>query len=359
MNSLASGGESLRENGAPTLVAEGSAAGDSGRTVMATVGMNLALSLEGLLQRFPSLRDFGLRRLRRTHGEIPPANLAAIIESEIIPRLLVAHLADGSGHQAGAGPGPAIAAAPDRGGMSGAAAASALRRPPPADDVILPGEVGPFAQAAIEREVTDLLADVEAILARGVPPGAVLLDLLAPTAHELGRMWEADRCDFLDVTMGLWRLQELAHAIALRMPAKPAIATSCRALFAAMPGDNHGFGPLLVAKHFEASGWDAHCRTGWGADELCAELSAVAYDLVGLTVTQDRQVDGLPELIEALREASLNPAILVMVGGALLVERPELAFLVGADATAPDARTAVERAEALLRGRGMAGVWLG
>lgn len=314
---------------------------------MATVGMNLALSLEGLLQRFPSLRDFGIRRLRRTHGEVPPANLAAIIEAEIIPRLLVAHLADSSVRPSAAAGAGSDALAANGAGSHGRQADSRRAR-------IAQADVDAFASATIGREVVDLVGDVEALIGRGVPADAILVDLLAPAAGALGRMWEADRCDFIDVTMGLWRLQELAHEVAARvLPPARSGSMVRRALFAPLPGDDHRFGPLLVAEYFRTCGWDAHCCPGTEADELCAELGGAAYDLLGLTVTQDRQVETLPELIETLREASRNPAVVVMVGGALLVERPELAFLVGADATAPDARAAVERADALVGHRRM------
>ncbi|WP_194743671.1 B12-binding domain-containing protein [Thermaurantiacus tibetensis] len=309
---------------------------------MTTVGISLALSLEGLLQRFPTLRDFGLRRLRRTHGEIQPANLATIIESEIIPRLLVTHLADAAAAASPARDPQAIAGGTAaRGGDAGDATAAV--------EPIAAEEVARFALAAIDRDVVDLLADVESVLARGVPAGAVLVDLLAPAARELGSLWERDRCDFVDVTMGLWRLQELTHEIAGRLMTRArATAGRRRALFAALPGDDHRFGALLVTEYFRASGWDACCCLDSERDTLCADVAATAYDLVGLTVTQDRQVEMLPDLIEALRDASRNPALLVMVGGVLLAERPELAFLVGADATAPDARAAVAKAEALV-----------
>ncbi|WP_448582646.1 cobalamin B12-binding domain-containing protein [Thermaurantiacus sp.] len=322
---------------------------------MATVGMNLALSLEGLLQRFPALRDFGLRRLRRTHGDIHPANLAAIIEQEIIPRLLVAHLADSGVQQS-------FVAGPDLGRDGNARLALSGRGKAKPEGTgagrISAGEVAVFARKTLEHDVLDLVVEVEAMVARGIPAGTILVDLLAPAARELGRMWEADCCDFIDVTMGLWRLQELAHEVSVESaPSRRAGAPTWRALFAPMPGDDHRFGPILVSEYFRASGWDAEYHAGAGADELCAELASSAYDLLGLTVTQDRQVEELPEFIEGLRRASRNPSLLVMVGGALLVERPELAFLVGADATAPDARTAVERAEALVRSRKQTGAW--
>jgi methanogenic corrinoid protein MtbC1 len=56
----------------------------------------------------------------------------------------------------------------------------------------------------------------------------------------------------------------------------------------------------------------------------------------------------LSSLIGALRAASLNPSIGVMVGGQLFAAHPERAGAVGADATAADASQAVVQAEELV-----------
>jgi len=53
----------------------------------------------------------------------------------------------------------------------------------------------------------------------------------------------------------------------------------------------------------------------------------------------------LTATICALRRASRNREIGVLVGGPLLIEKPELAEIVGADATAADGPQAVLRAE--------------
>jgi methanogenic corrinoid protein MtbC1 len=128
-----------------------------------------------------------------------------------------------------------------------------------------------------------------------------------------------------------------------------------RAVFAMMPGDQHRLGLQMVVEFFRNSGWEAHAL-----DEACGEplldlVEGAGFDLVGLSINQDSQVEALVPLVDSLRARSANPGLLVMVGGAILRERPELAFLIGADATAADAPTAVVRAEAILRARDLTG----
>ncbi|MFQ3595550.1 MAG: cobalamin-dependent protein [Sphingomonadaceae bacterium] len=299
---------------------------------MATVGIGLALSLEGLLQRFPALRDFGIGRLRRNGTPVSPETLASIIEAQVIPRLLVAHL-------------PATDASP-----------SAAESGPPAVPPPTAADVENFAHAVLARDVTDLQSDLDRLLESGVGPQSVLLDLFVPTARMLGTFWDEDRCDFVDVTMGMWRLQELTHALADRLrPTRNGSGTVRRALFGLVEGDQHVLAPLVVSEYFRSCGWDAVNLGGAGDEALVAAVASEPFDLVGLTISQDPQVERVPGLIEALRTNSCNPGLLVMVGGSLLTERPELALLLGADATASDARVAVQRAESLLNAYGFTG----
>jgi methanogenic corrinoid protein MtbC1 len=304
---------------------------------MTTVGIGFASSLESLLQRFPSLRELGLSRLRRQEAAASPAALASLIESEIIPRLLIAHL-------------PAEFR-PNH----------VQHQPAAAPEITISGDdVSTFALRALNREVAELLEDVEQFFARGISADTILIELLAPAARRLGDFWESDQCDFVDVTMGLWRLQELTHDVATRL-APPRGRASARdmgnrrAFFATLPGDQHQLGVLLVSEFFRAAGWKAVVGIDLSEAGLAEAVAAEPFDLIGLTITQEWQLDGLPALIESLRTASRNPGAVVMVGGGLVATRPELAFLVGADATAPDARNAVERADQLVDAFGLTG----
>ena len=80
-----------------------------------------------------------------------------------------------------------------------------------------------------------------------------------PGPPRLGEDWEADRCTFVDVTMALWRLQEAVRVLAARVP--PALGRAGeqphRALFTAMPGDQHGFGTVVIDEVFRRGGWES------------------------------------------------------------------------------------------------------
>jgi methanogenic corrinoid protein MtbC1 len=87
--------------------------------------------------------------------------------------------------------------------------------------------------------------------------------------------------------------------------------------------------------------------------DLCAVVGRQWFELIGLTVSTDACLGDVPAMVAALRAASKNPAVGIIVGGAIFSEHPELATRVGADGTAPDAARALLMAERLVD-RGLA-----
>ncbi len=249
-------------------------------------------------------------------------SLTRLIESEIIPRLLVAHTT---------GPHSDVADSAHATGISAE-------------------EVKAFAPLALQVEADELLEYVDGLVARGVTLESLLVDLLAPAARRLGEFWESDLCDFVDVTMGLWRLQEVVHELSARLPhdhSKP-IGQERRALFASLEGDQHSFGTVVIDELFCAHGWLTDRLNEATTVELLERVRDEWFDLAGLTITCDCHIAPLPAIVRSIRGSSRNPRICVMVGGRVFAGNADLAALVGADGTAPDARVAVRIAGELV-----------
>lgn len=250
----------------------------------------------------------------------PGDTVNTIIESEIIPRLLMAH------------------------------ASSDARSKSRPSRAINPADASRFAMLPLRLEAASLLEEVDAFIADGASVETICLDLLAPAARKLGEMWDNDECDFIDVTMGLWRLQEVMREIAARSPTEaraPLLPRS--ALFSPMPGDLHNFGTLMIEEVFARAGWQSEALVKPERRELLDRLSRQSFDLVGLTLARDCPSAALGNLIKAMRNVSANPHIIVFVGGRMINENPDLAMVVGADGTGADALAALELAENLVK----------
>jgi len=265
----------------------------------------------------PGWRGPAGAHLGRGRFRSPEEALGRLIESEVIPRLLVAH----------SDPLPA-------------ASHVAV--------TISSAEVERFAPLVLASGAHEVLDIVEAYLRRGVSIEALFVELLAPAARWLGEGWEEDRLDFIDVTMGLWRLQEVLREIAASTPRNLDPGRPVRtALFAPMPGDQHSFGTAMVEQCFARAGWETELFVDQSRRKLLALIAAREFDLIGLTVSKDCLIDRLPSFVTTLRSVSKNPQVRVIIGGGVLTRNPGLLAFAGADATARTAITAVTTAETL------------
>ncbi len=248
------------------------------------------------------------------------AKLARIVSSEVVPRLLRLHrevVADA----------PPVAAliealAPSRADVSALA------------DIVLGADLG--AAAAYITVLRD----------RGLTMEALFVELLEPTGRRLGEMWDNDECDFVDVTLGVARLQKLL-AIFNETHDEPALDTRRQVLMATMPGDQHHLGVRMVERFLSAAGWQVQTEIPRTVGEILDAARGSWFAVAGFTVGSDRHLAVLRTTISRLRRQSQNPAIGVMVGGPMFTANPGLASEVGADATAPNAPAAVLVAQKL------------
>lgn len=246
-------------------------------------------------------------------------SITTVIESEIIPRLLMAH-------------------------------DSGLSDPhSPRSDLIDSGDVNRFANLPLQLEAAGLLDEIDALIERGATVEAICVDLLAPAARRLGEMWDRDECDFIDVTMGLWRLQEVMREISSRSPSSIGYIPQLRsALFSPMPGDIHNFGTQMIEEVFARAGWQSEALVKPERRDLLDRLARTPFDLVGLTLSRDCPSAALGNLIRAIRGVSANPHISVIIGGRVVNENPDIVEESGADGTSADALGALELAEKLV-----------
>lgn len=206
-----------------------------------------------------------------------------------------------------------------------------------------------FADQVLAHEVNTLADIIIGHLDREVAPETLFIQLIAPTARELGEKWTRDECDFVDVTMGLWRLQLLLRTIAVWAP--PAAGWTLkthRALFTTMPRDQHSLGTLMIAECFQRAGWDVETLIEPEQSEILQTLGSSSFDIVGLTITTDFYIGQVPKLLTAMRSVSCNPKLAIMIGGPALGYDPEHARKLGADGTAADAADALALADELV-----------
>jgi MerR family transcriptional regulator, light-induced transcriptional regulator len=213
-------------------------------------------------------------------------------------------------------------------------------------------EVSEFARLVATHDVSVANAYVSALLNRGVALEKIYLELLAPAARLLGEWWKQDVRDFTEVTSGLCRMHQLLHEFSARFlyDAQPTTPDRC-VLLVPVPGEQHSFGLIMVAEFFRREGWDVWDLHPAGEPELLAAVQKQWFSVIGISLSCESRLEELPPLVSAIRRASRNQSVSVMVGGLPFIGHPERVFAVGADATATDGRRAAQEAARLVDAR--------
>jgi methanogenic corrinoid protein MtbC1 len=236
-------------------------------------------------------------RLRSQHG----ARLEDLVRERIVPRLVLLHKDL---------PEPA-----------------SMRGPMPEDIV-------EFGRLVIGSDPTLATEFAERMRERGISSEVLFETLLAPTARHLGELWEEDICDFVEVGLGVGRLQTLLGELSQSQM----VATDLRrrALLISTQRDQHVFGLDIVASFLRTSGWDTFLEKGLSVEENARTAAGHWFAVAGVTMSRESSFDSVARVIVAVRRASVNPAISIMVGGVAFTGRPDLVVRVGADAAAND-----------------------
>ncbi len=246
--------------------------------------------------------------------------IASTLQHEVIPRLARAY-------RAGSGGGLAPGAAPTA------------------------AEVQGFVARLLDGDDAAAWSVVAGMRRRGLPVEAVYLELLAPAARCLGTLWDDDLCDFPAVTVGLGRLQRMQRELSADFVCDRAPPQAPRRVLLTQPAqEQHSFGLSMVAEFFRRDGWIIDGGLGNAAVDVVARVQSEFIDVVGFSIGSQQRLAWLRERIAAVRAASRNPRLVVLVGGPLFGEHPQWAAEVGADGSAADACDAPRLAARLMAG---------
>lgn len=213
--------------------------------------------------------------------------------------------------------------------------------------ILRTGEIAELVRLVVGAENEDATDYLLKLKDGGVSLDELHAELLEPAARLLGELWNEDKVDFVDVTIGVSRLQRLVHVFE-GLGQVPDFDEKRRLLLAAAPGEQHSLGSTIVQKFLRAGGWHVwNCHTT-NVEEPAQIVAREWFGVVGFSLGSDVHVPSLKDAIALVRERSLNPKIGIMIGGSAVTREPGLVAKVGADGTAANGPAAVVLAKKLL-----------
>ncbi len=265
-----------------------------------------------------------LRLIPVIPGPRPPrseAQLAGVIEGQVIPRLIRAHPeceahSEAHSHE--------DSRTQEAGHESGTSANESFLL------IALRGSV---------QAMRDVMDDHER---SGASADQLFAALLAPTARRLVELWHEDRASHAEVTIALGRLRQLARGLREATAYNgDSDARAASAYFAPRPGEEQTFGLYLMGELFRWSGWRTTAEGAPTDDDIRGVVRGDWYDMLCLNVARGDRLDDLHATLDLVRMASRNQDLCILVRGHVFEERPALIDAVGADAAVCDAEDAL------------------
>ena len=128
---------------------------------------------------------------------------------------------------------------------------------------------------------------------------AIYIQVLAPTASHLRQLWSDDLCGFAEVTLALWRLQQLLreYSVAFQGESEQHV-TGHRALLAPAPREKPDlsfvmFGLVMMSQFLRRDGWEAWIEPNPSSPEFAEVVRSQWFDVVEFLVSGDKQLDAL------------------------------------------------------------------
>ena len=257
---------------------------------------------------------------RRTNFECQ-SSILSIVESQIIPRLLVS----------------------ERIGKPHLTLVSSSKAMPSKKEIEI------FTDLCSSDSSKDAQSFVDDLLNKGLSKEDIFLELITPAAQYLGSQWDDDRMDFSQVNLGLVRLHSIANEIRCTSKSDQfAKGKARRVMMASAPGSMHMLGTTIVADFFRKEDWQVVVAISSSANELVQTVSNEWFDVLGLSLSIDQQLTGLADFIDQLKSLSLNPRMVVMLGGPIFSAKKLDANDFGANGICDNAKHAVGLAVSLL-----------
>ncbi len=188
-------------------------------------------------------------------------------------------------------------------------------------------------------------AEVNAALAEGVNPSAILNEGLIAGMGEVGRLFEEGEF-FVPEMLIAARAMKSAMAILKPHLGSGEVGAAGKVIIGTVKGDLHDIGKNLVGLMLEGAGFQVvDLGSDVPAEKFVAATQEHSPNVVAMSALLTTTMVNMKSTVAALEAAGLRDQVKIMIGGAPVTDA--FASQIGADGYAPDASRAVALAKAL------------
>ena len=187
------------------------------------------------------------------------------------------------------------------------------------------------------------LADLLRELKKARVSAAALADLYIPeAARRMGDAWTDDQMSWLDVSIGVGRLQSLLREIGMAWVADQAGDTGHGTVLLIVPDrEQHTLGPMVAMGQMRRYGVSVCLRIAPSHNELRSLMVARQFDGVLISIATKDKLESVSNTVQFIKAVAGKPMPIV-VGGAVTPKVEDLAAATGADLASNDICEALE-----------------
>ncbi len=189
----------------------------------------------------------------------------------------------------------------------------------------------------------DAFADLLRELKKARVSAAALADLYIPeAARRMGDAWTDDQMSWLDVSIGVGRLQSLLREIGMAWVADQAGDTGHGTVLLIVPDrEQHTLGPMVAMGQMRRYGVSVCLRIAPSHNELRSLMVARQFDGVLISIATKDKLESVSNTVQFIKAVAGKPMPIV-VGGAVTPKVEDLAAATGADLASNDICEALE-----------------
>ncbi len=172
---------------------------------------------------------------------------------------------------------------------------------------------------------------------------AALADIYIPlAARRMGQAWHDDQMSWMDVSLGVGRLQSLLREIGTAWVADQAGDTGHGTVMFIVPDrEQHTLGPMVATGQLRRYGVSVCLRIAPTVNELRSLMEARRFDGVLISVSTRDKLDSVAKTVQVLRTMVTHP-LPIIVGGAVMTTAEDIISTTGADFSSNDIGAALE-----------------
>jgi 5-methyltetrahydrofolate--homocysteine methyltransferase len=207
-------------------------------------------------------------------------------------------------------------------------------------------DLNALAEAIISGNQQEAVRLTKEALDGGTGPGDVLNKGLVAGMAVVGARFKANEFYVPEVLIAARAMKSSMELLRPQLVAS-GVEPRGTVLIGTVRGDLHDIGKNLVAMMLEGAGYNV---VDMGVDvkpeKFVEAVESEKAHLIGLSALLTTTMPAMKETIEALKQAGMRDKVAVVIGGAPVTQ--DYADEIGADAYAPDAASAVDKANELV-----------